>query len=56
VGATISAVKFRAVTLGLDLPAREVVAAPFDEAARFSNTRIVPSAGTGAMGIVAGGQ
>jgi uncharacterized protein (UPF0210 family) len=34
-GATISAVKIRAVTLGLDLPAPEVVAAPFDEAARF---------------------
>jgi len=34
-GATISAVKIRAVTLGLDLPAPEVVAAPFDGAARF---------------------
>src|ERR1700720_1658958 len=34
-GATISAVKIRAVTLGLDLPAPEVVAAPFVEAARF---------------------
>jgi uncharacterized protein (UPF0210 family) len=35
VGATISAVKIRAVTLGLDLPVPEVVSAPFDEAARF---------------------
>jgi uncharacterized protein (UPF0210 family) len=34
-GATISAVKIRAVTLGLDLPAPEVVAAPFEAAARF---------------------
>lgn len=34
-GATISAVKIRAVTLGLDLPAPEVVTGPFDEAARF---------------------
>jgi uncharacterized protein (UPF0210 family) len=34
-GATISTVKIRAVTLGLDLPAPEVVSAPFDEAARF---------------------
>src|SRR5579859_2163811 len=34
-GATISAVKIRAVTLGLDLPAPEVVSAPFQEAARF---------------------
>src|SRR5712691_985158 len=34
-GATISAVKIRAVTLGLDLPAPEVVPAPFDEGARF---------------------
>jgi uncharacterized protein (UPF0210 family) len=35
VGATISAVKIRAVTLGLDLPAPEAVAAPFEDAARF---------------------
>src|SRR5207244_8971948 len=35
VGATISAVKIRAVTLGLDLPAPAVVAAPFEAAARF---------------------
>jgi uncharacterized protein (UPF0210 family) len=34
-GATISAVKIRAVTLGLDLPAPDVLAAPFEEAARF---------------------
>jgi uncharacterized protein (UPF0210 family) len=34
-GATISAVKIRAVTLGLDLPAPEVVSAPFEQAARF---------------------
>src|SRR5260370_2794131 len=34
-GATISAVKIRAVTLGLDLPAPEVATAPFAEAARF---------------------
>src|SRR5713226_7929511 len=34
-GATISAVKIRAVTLGLDLPVPEVVSAPFEEAARF---------------------
>ena len=34
-GATISAVKIRAVTLGLDLPAPETAAAPFDDAARF---------------------
>jgi len=34
-GATISAVKIRAVTLGLDLPVPEVVGAPFDAAARF---------------------
>jgi uncharacterized protein (UPF0210 family) len=34
-GATISAVKIRAVTLGLDLPAPEVASAPFEEAARF---------------------
>src|SRR5258708_27418455 len=34
-GATISAVKIRAVTLGLDLPAPEVVPAPFEAAARF---------------------
>ena len=34
-GATISAVKIRAVTLGLDLPVPEVVAAPFEAAARF---------------------
>ncbi|MCA1648248.1 MAG: DUF711 family protein [Chloroflexi bacterium] len=34
-GATISPVKIRAVTLGLDLPAPEVVSAPFTAAARF---------------------
>jgi uncharacterized protein len=34
-GATICAVKIRAVTLGLDLPVPEVVAAPFEQAARF---------------------
>jgi uncharacterized protein len=34
-GATISAVKIRAVTLGLDLPAPEVVDAPFVAAGRF---------------------
>ena len=34
-GATISPVKIRAVTLGLDLPAPAVVSAPFEEAARF---------------------
>jgi uncharacterized protein (UPF0210 family) len=33
--ATISAVKIRAVTLGLDLPAPEVAAAPFETAGRF---------------------
>src|SRR5438445_7037895 len=33
--ATISAVKIRAVTLGLDLPAPEVAAAPFESAGRF---------------------
>ena len=35
-GATISAVKIRAVTLGLDLPAPKVVAAPFETAARYT--------------------
>jgi uncharacterized protein (UPF0210 family) len=80
-------VKIRAVTLGLDLPAPEVVAAPFDAAALsialnqkpltprllpvpgaragdmtaytfdyFSNSRVPPSAGAGAVGIVARGQ
>lgn len=34
-GATISSVKIRAVTLGLDLPAPEVVSAPFAQAAGF---------------------
>ena len=34
-GATISAVKIRAVTLGLDLPAPAVEAAPFEAAGRF---------------------
>src|SRR5207302_2343250 len=34
-GATISAVKIRAVTLGSDLPVPRVVATPFVEAARF---------------------
>ena len=33
--ATISAVKIRAVALGLDLPAPEVAAAPFETAGRF---------------------
>ena len=33
--ATISAVKIRAVTLGLDLPGPEVAAAPFEAAGRF---------------------
>src|SRR4051794_3931889 len=33
--ATISAVKIRAVTLGLDLPVPQVVSAPFEGAARF---------------------
>ena len=33
--ATISTVKIRAVTLGLDLPAPPVIAAPFEAAARF---------------------
>jgi uncharacterized protein (UPF0210 family) len=35
VGATISAVKIRAVTLGLDLPTPEVLEAPFTDAGRF---------------------
>src|SRR5579871_1113175 len=35
VGATISAVKIRAVTLGLDLPMPEVRQQPFAEAGRF---------------------
>jgi uncharacterized protein len=34
-GATISAVKLRAVTLGFDLPVPEVVAPPFEQAASF---------------------
>jgi uncharacterized protein (UPF0210 family) len=34
-GATISAVKIRAITLGLDLPAPEVVGRPFEQAAQF---------------------
>jgi uncharacterized protein len=37
-GATISRVKIRAVTLGLDLPCPAVVTAPFEAAARFLST------------------
>jgi hypothetical protein len=47
--ATISTVKIRAVTLGLDLPTPDVASAPFETAARFPF-------GAKAAYIVASGQ
>jgi uncharacterized protein len=46
-GATICAVKIRAVTLGSDLPVPTVVAAPFEAAARFLSQTKTVFAGAG---------